>query len=118
MSEERAGRLRTRIASGRLSSECTTGFAAKQELLLLDELLLLLLDEPQPPPPTLPLGFEELLVTATQDCRLRELRDDVEAPPPPATPTTTSVQLPDIGLDACECDDECDEADEELCELL
>jgi len=71
VSEERAGRLRTRIASGRLSSECTTGLAVRQEedpleleLLLEDEL------EPQPPPPpallalpTLPLGFEELPVT-------------------------------------------------------
>lgn len=64
-----------------------------------------------------------LLLAVTQLCKLRELRDDDEetpAPPlaPPAPPTTTSAQLPDIGLDACECDDECDDADEELCELL
>lgn len=70
MSEERAGRLRTRIASGRLSSECTTGLAVRQDML---ELELLEEDElePQPPPPppppaalvgtlALPLGFEEL----------------------------------------------------------
>lgn len=64
-----------------------------------------------------------LLVAVTQLCKLRELRDDDEETPAPlpsptAPPTTTSAQLPDIGLDACECDDECDDADEELCELL
>lgn len=113
MSEERAGRLRTRIASGRLSSECTTGLAVRQEDPL--ELELLLEDELDPhPPPTpalltvtaVPLGFEELLVTVTE-LTVRLLRPSAIA------------QLPEdwTGLDACEWDEECDE-EEELCELL
>lgn len=63
MSEERAGKLRTRIASGRLSSECTTGFADGVPELVELELLLLLLHAFEP------LGFkaDDVPGTATAD---------------------------------------------------
>lgn len=112
MSDDRAGRFRTRIARGRLSSECTTGLPVGVPELV--ELVLLLL---------LPQTFEPLGLfkpdeeggTATADCKFRvpvRLLDTLAI-------GGGSTSLPPTGLQACECDEAVeDDEDEELCDEL
>lgn len=105
MSEDRAGRLRTRIARGRLSSECTTGLPVGVPELVELELLLLL------PQTFEPLGFspDEVTGTATADCKLRDPDRLLGA----LAAEEDSTSLPPTGLDACECEEAVEEDDEE-----
>lgn len=125
MSEERAGKFLTRIARGRLSSECTTGLPLPEigmpaELL---ELLLLLLG---PHVAFVPLEFKAeedadvdnrvVLGTATADCNVLEL---LLLKRPAALEFPAVVVDSPIGLLACEWEEAVDDdEEEELCDEL